>query len=417
VAGLGLAATMMVAACSSSGTDTHETTGGASDAGTASVAPLSAKPAGNGTPLKIFFFNDEGASSAAPSPEGTQAAKAAVQYINKNLGGINGRPVSIEVCASLGTQPSVINCANKAVDAKPAVVIKGVDSAGPAAVPIVTSAGIPYLTNNASDAEIVNPMSFVPAPGYAGQYSTLAEYAKSKGMKAVSVIYSNVSALSNAAEGPLKKAFGREGIDYSTEPVDITTADLTPAYSAALSRHPDAIITLASVPHCASVVKARQALSDKTPLALSYDCNTDSVLKAVSADSIDGTLIAFADTSALTSDPDTQTYLQVMKTYAPSASTGGFAPTAFESVMDFYRAMLPVSDPSTLDAKTTAKALAQSTDVPLFMGDGKTFSCGKDLFKTAPSVCDPWGFLAQYSGGKLSLVGSYDSSVVLKGLA
>ena len=135
------------------------------------------------------------------------------------------------------------------------------------------------------------------------------------------------------------------------------------------------------------------------------------------ADSIDGTLIAFADTSALTSDPDTQTYLQVMKTYAPSASTGGFAPTAFESVMDFYRAMLPVSDPSTLDAKTTAKALAQSTDVPLFMGDGKTFSCGKDLFKTAPSVCDPWGFLAQYSGGKLSLVGSYDSSVVLKGLA
>jgi branched-chain amino acid transport system substrate-binding protein len=66
-----------------------------------------------GAPFKVFFINEQGASATASDPEDTSAAEAAVSYINKNLGGIKGRPVQITTCATLGTSESMISCARQ----------------------------------------------------------------------------------------------------------------------------------------------------------------------------------------------------------------------------------------------------------------------------------------------------------------
>jgi branched-chain amino acid transport system substrate-binding protein len=411
------------AACSSSSTSassggsTPASTAGSGASSSSSVLPVAAA-APTGTPYKVFFINEQGASATASDPEDTSAAEAAVDYINKNLGGIKGRPVQLTTCATLGTSESMISCANKAVDAKPDIVIKGTETAAESGVPIITGAGIPYLTLNAgSPGELGSKLSFVPGSGFAAQYGAFALYAKSKGYKSVVAVFTDVTALSSPLEGPIAKAFAREGIAYTALPVSLTTADLTPTYDTALSKKPDLIIDLASAAQCTALLNARQTLSDNTPLAIGPNCATPSILDSVSSQYVNGLVVATPDTSSVPTDKDTEIYNAAMKAYAPSASTGGFAPTSFEAVMDFYNAMITAPDPASItSASAVAQVLSTAKNVPLFMGDNKTFSCTHSLFPTLSAACSPYSFIVAYNNGTYSLIGSYDMTTLMKGL-
>ena len=416
-AGLSVLA-LTAAACSSSGSSGGTAAPSSAPASSAAAPALGASAASSSAkPLSVFFFDEEGASAAASSPESFQAAQAAVDYVNKNLGGVKGRPLALTHCESLGTPDSAINCANQAVDAKPDVVIKGVDVAGGSAVPIVTGAGLPYVTTNAgSPTEVDHKLAFSLSSGFAAQFAPVAAYAKSKGYKSLGVIYTNVQPLSTPLNGPFAQLLAKEGISYVPEPVDITSANVTSEYNALVAKHVGAILVVTSLSQCTAALQARSSLADSTPLLMSSSCDVPSALSAVSSSTIDGSVFAFQDTSAVAGDADTRTYLQAMKTYAPSASIGSFAPSSFEAIMDFYRAMLTAKDPSTLNATSVATTLEAAKNVPLFMGGGETFSCGGGLFAGESSVCTGAAFLAGYNSGAFTLVGSYNASALLKGM-
>jgi branched-chain amino acid transport system substrate-binding protein len=418
-AGLSVLA-LTAAACSSSSSSTAgsstPTASSSSSAGSAVALGTPSAPA-SGKPLSIFYFDEEGASAAASSPESYQAAEAAVDYVNKNLGGVKGRPLSLIHCASLGTPDSAINCANEAVGDKPDVVIKGVDVAGGSAVPIVTAAGLPYVTLNAgSPDEVDHKLAFSLTSGFAAQFAPVAAYAKNKGYKSVGVIFTNVQPLSTPLDGPFAQLLAKDGIKYVPEPVDITAADLTPNYSALVAKHVGAILVVTTLAQCTASLQARSSLGDSTPLFMSSSCDVPSALSAVPGTITNGTIFALQDTSAVPTGQDTETYQLAMKTYEPSANTGSFAPSGFESIIDFYRAMMTASDPASLNAASVATTLESAKDIPLFMGGGQTFSCGELFFAGESSVCTGAAFLASYTGGTFSLVGSYDAAQLLKGI-
>jgi branched-chain amino acid transport system substrate-binding protein len=416
-AGLSVLA-LAAAACSSSSSSSSSAASPASAGSSASASALGTSSASaTAKPLTIFYFDEEGASAAASSPESYQAAEAAVDYVNNNLGGVKGRPLKLIHCASLGTPDSAINCANQAVDDKPDVVIKGVDVAGGSAVPIVTGAGISYVTLNAGSPDEVNhSLAFSLTSGFAAQFAPVAAYAKTKGYSSLGVIYTNVQPLSTPLNGPFAALLAKEGIKYVPEPVDITSGDLTPAYSALVAKHVSGILVVTSLAQCTASLQARASLGDSTPLFMSSSCDVPSALSAVSPSATNGAIFAFLDTSAVPSDADTKTYLLAMKTYEPSANVGSFAPSGFESIIDFYRAMLTAADPSTLDAASVATTLKSAKNIPLFMGGGQTFSCGQTYFAGESSVCTGAAFLASYTGGTFSLVGAYNAAQLLKGL-
>jgi branched-chain amino acid transport system substrate-binding protein len=418
IAAAGLSVLALAAAACSSSSSGSSTGAAASPAATSSASALGSSAASSSAkPLSIFFFDEEGASAAASSPESFQAATAAVDYVNDNLGGIKGRPLKLTHCETLGTPDSAINCANQAVDAKPDVVIKGVDVAGGSAVPIVTGAGLPYVTLNAgSPDEVDHKLAFSLSSGFAAQFAPVAAYAKTKGYKSLGVIYTNVQPLSTPLNGPFAQLLAKDGVSYVPEPVDITSANVTSEYNALVAKHVGAILVVTSLAQCTATLQARASLSDSTPLFMSSSCNVPSALSSVSSSTIDGTVFAFQDTSAVPGDADTKTYLQAMKTYEPSASIGSFAPSSFESIIDFYRAMLTAKDPATLDAASVATTLESAKSVPLFMGGGETFSCGQSFFAGESSVCTGAAFLAGYDGGTFKLVGSYNASQLLHGI-
>jgi branched-chain amino acid transport system substrate-binding protein len=417
IAAAGLSALVLVAAACSSSSSSTGPAASTSAATSSASAPATSSAAATGKPLSIFFFDEEGASAAASSPESYQAAQAAVDYVNKSLGGVKGRPLALTHCESLGTPDSVINCANQAVDAKPDVVIKGVDVAGGSAVPIVTGAGIAYVTANAgSPDEVDHSLAFSLTSGFAAQFAPVAAYAKTKGYKSLGVIYTNVQPLSTPLNGPFASLLSKDGIGYVPEPVDITAADVTSEYNALLAKHVGAILVVTTLAQCTAALQARSSLSDSTPLFMSSSCDVPSALSAVSSSATNGAIFAFQDTSAVPGNADTKAYLQAMKTYEPSANVGSFAPSSFETIIDFYRAMMTASDTATLNAASVATTLKAARNVQLFMGGGETFSCGMSFFAGEPSVCTGAAFLASYGSGTFTLVNAYNASQLLKGV-
>lgn len=135
-----------------------------SEDGTNGIAP---GVQASGEPIKVGLFNP----SKGPATQAgvTTGRDAAVEYINNQIGGIAGRPIEVVDCGVDNTSPeSTISCANQFVQAGVVAAIDGYNAESSAAVPILTSAGIPMVGqipfNTATGAVAENRVYFGPPP-------------------------------------------------------------------------------------------------------------------------------------------------------------------------------------------------------------------------------------------------------------
>ncbi|MET7773234.1 ABC transporter substrate-binding protein [Nocardia sp. NPDC005366] len=119
----------------------------------------------SGAPIKLGLFNP----SKGPATQAgvTTGKNAALEYINNQIGGINGRPIEVVDCGIDNTSPeSTISCANQFVQAGVVAAVDGYNAESSAAMPILTSAGIPLVGqipfNTATGAVTENRVFFGP---------------------------------------------------------------------------------------------------------------------------------------------------------------------------------------------------------------------------------------------------------------
>ena len=202
------AATVAGAAACSSSSGTANSSGGGSTA-TASGSSNSSPPAGlsayfpgkkaTGTPVKIGLINNEGSSPVA-EPSTGDAAVAAADYANAELGGIAGHPIQVDRCSENEDTASATACANKMVQDKVAAVVVGTTGLGNTIVPIITKAGIPYVSaTGSSSAELTTPGTFMWTGGFPADLGGMAKYAAQHDAKKVTAFVINApSALAGA---------------------------------------------------------------------------------------------------------------------------------------------------------------------------------------------------------------------------
>lgn len=135
-----------------------------SEDGESSIAP---GVVAGGEPIKVGLFNP----SKGPATQAgvTTGKNAAIEYINNQIGGIAGRPIEVVDCGIDNTSPeSTISCANQFVQAGVVATIDGYNAESSAAMPILTSAGIPLIGqipfNTATGAVTENRVFFGPPP-------------------------------------------------------------------------------------------------------------------------------------------------------------------------------------------------------------------------------------------------------------
>lgn len=122
-----------------------------------SKSPSSASSPGSssgasGSAVKVGLIDP--VNGAYPFPSVGVGANAAVHYVNKTLGGINGHPIDVVPCDTDGTPQTNVNCANTFVQDKVSFVIDGFDVSSGSELPALDSAQIPMIGSIAQNAPV-----------------------------------------------------------------------------------------------------------------------------------------------------------------------------------------------------------------------------------------------------------------------
>ncbi len=210
-------------------------------------------------PVVVGFHNLEGGSYSIP--ESRIGFEKGVEYVNSQLGGINGHELKVEYCNLDVTPESAIDCANQFVEKGVAAAVQGYDLAVDAAMPVLTEAGIlemasaplgAAINNNVGDAIVFGPSS----QGGAG--ITAVVLAKNTGAKKLAYLLADVPAMRPVFD-IAKAAADKLGIEleayYYAQPTDWTTFAAT-----VVSAGPDSVAMFGvDADYLAAVPAFRQA--------------------------------------------------------------------------------------------------------------------------------------------------------------
>jgi branched-chain amino acid transport system substrate-binding protein len=388
------ATTLTAAAACSSSSSTPSSAGTSTAGGTASAATTSAGLAkylpgkkATGTPVKIGLINNEGSSPVA-EPSTGDAAVAAADYANAELGGIGGHPIQVIRCAENEDVASATACANEMVQDNVAAVDIGTTGLGNTIVPIITKAGIPYVsaTGSSSD-ELTTTGTFMWTGGFPADLGGMAKYAAEHGYKKVTAfVIDTPSALAGAQEIGTP-AFKAAGVALSVESVPEAVADATSQVTAGLGDQPGAVAIVADASTCTSVLQALSTVAPSTPVYAVTSCLNSSTLTALGS-AMNGVKI-FGRSDTESNNPEAELYRYVMAKWYPSANPG---------MLGLVRATAGLTvDPTPASITSAIKA---AKDIPLPAGAGLTFTCNGKMFPGLPSNCSSGDVVLTIENGK-----------------
>ena len=370
IAGTALVAVGLVAsACaddggtaSGSGTDLGDTT--ATSAGTAA----------SGEPIAIGFVNSEGGAFSVP--ELRVGNEVATDYINNNLGGVNGRPIEVTRCATDGSPESSIDCANQLVEAGVVAVVEGTDLQGDAMLPILTDAGIPLVGHvQFGPARMFDPNStYFGAAALAYGAAALQFYADEGAESVVWLLPDEPSshAFTDASLEPASEALG---IDYTTVYYDAASPNWAVLATTAVAEDPDVSGTIAATDaQCAEMVGAlRDTGYEGRILAAScvglHDALGDDAV-GVDTDA-DHWHPGDIESAPAAKQAELEEYGAVMRAAGHEDLIGGNAIITFADMINLSRIMATIDGP--VDGASVAGALDATTDFDSYAGP--TISC------------------------------------------
>ena len=356
-------------------------------------------------PIVIGMINQQN-SPAGSFPENYQGASAAVQYLN-DKGGFDGHQLKLVLCTTVGTPESSTTCANKLVALKPLVITSGVDFGTSASMPILQSAGIPYIGGVpllAPELTSTNAFFFIggSAAAFPGEDVYLAKDAKAQ---KVSILYTDNAAGLAAATSFGKNILVKLGLNADNVkliPAPADAADFTPYVTAANANSPDAIMVLFAAQGCSRVMQAKQSLGVTAAMYYPGSCADDTVLKAGGAGANGGYFnsetLLFNDTQ----NAAVRLYRAAMAKYiGKSAIYSNFSQDDFAAIMNLYAQFKKIGY-AKLTPASLVTAMKASVNTPSFMTHSYTCDGKQSPF---PSVCNAYVRLVQYKNGSFVDVG------------
>lgn len=403
------AATLAGAAACSSSSSTNSgngSTGSASATGGSASSASATAPAGlsaylpgkkaTGSPVKIGLINNEGSSPVA-EPSTGDAALAAADYANAELGGIAGHQIQVDRCSENEDTASATACANKMVQDNVAVVVIGTTGFGNTMVPIITKAGIPYVSaTGSSSAELTTTGTFMWTGGFPADLGGMAKYAAQHGIKKVTAYVINAPAALEGAQAVGAPLFKAAGVGFTIEPVPGGVADATPQVTAGLAGKPGAAAIVANASTCTSILQALSTVSPGLPAMANTSCLNTSTLTALGS-AMNGVKI-FGRSATQSNDQEAQLYRYVLAKYYPTANPSGDTVTGYQGMLGLIRALSTMTGDPT-PASITA-AIKAATNVPVPAGAGLTFTCDGKAMAGLTSNCSAGDVVLTVQNGK-----------------
>ncbi|WAC54020.1 ABC transporter substrate-binding protein [Gordonia sp. SL306] len=364
------------------------------------AAPPASFPgkAATGGEIKIGLINNEG-GQAISQPDNRMAAEAAAQYANEQLGGIGGHKINLVECKNAEEPTSARDCANRMVEEKVSAVVVTTTGQGDVLVPIITGAGIPYVSaSGQSMQELTSNNAFLWTGGFPSSLQAMAAHAKSENMKHVTAYTIDVPAAVNGLKAIGAPAFKASGVDLKIVTIPPGTPDATPQVSAGLADSPEGVVVVGEGTLCTAALKSLGTLGFSGEKMGIQACATPDVVTAVGSN-INGTKI-FTAAQTTGDNPEATLYRSVIAKYAPDTDISGYAYVGYQGVLGLVRATRSLDGADTSPA-AVAGAIRTAKDVVLPAGDGLTFTCDGTASPQMKAVCGKGSVVATLQDGKL----------------
>ncbi len=349
----------------------------------------------SGEPVKVGLITEGGSEAIGSQSALTETgAEIAVEYANEYLGGIAGRPIELVTCGNQATPAGAQDCANQMVEQGVVAVTLPFTGFGAATAPVLTGAGIPYLTGSGNSAEeLTAPGAFAITGGFPGTLGAFAQHAKGEGFEKFAMIVIDVPSATQAADQLGGIVFGNAGVEFETITAAPGTPDLIPQLQSAVDGGADAIGVTGDVTFCTSFLQAYQTLALDVPKYVIAPCVDPTVIESL-GDVLAGSYLA---TTTAGEGEDIDTYGAIVAKYAgdedvdpdPSVSVGVAAGTL--AIMNLVRAMEGLTGEVTKD--TVMEQMKAAKDVPLWLAEGQTFTCDGSAISIMPNVCSASFFM------------------------
>jgi branched-chain amino acid transport system substrate-binding protein len=369
------------------------------------LGQLPAEPVrATGTPITVHMLNNEtGAASAFP--ELSLADEAGIEFINRELGGVDGHPIDFVVCDVKFSPEGSQSCAQQAVNDQAVAVLGGIDIFG-TGIPILTDNGVPFVGGIpvAFDAAR-SPVSFQFGGGTWGATVGFADFAvKELGAKTVSVIYADFGSIADSAQYAKQELLqlGLQEADIKLVPTSVVQSDYVTPVTAANEGSPDVIITLTAGDGCVPTFKAVQDLDVKAKVFYTGACASPAILESAGEAATNGAY--FNVEGPIGADPDTSLYSSVIQKYGEGVDAQGAGTVSFRSLMNLYVAMKEIGADELSRDSLLAKFRA-ARDAPNFMGH--PYTCDGDQIPQLPAMCAPQQIIAQRKDGALVQVSEW----------
>lgn len=360
--------------------------------------------AATGEPIRIGMINQEN-TPVGSYPELGQAAGAAIDFINEQLGGIDGRPLELEVCNTKFSAEGSTACAQGFVEQEIPAVLGGIDVFGNG-VEVLADNDIPFVGGiPVSSQSVQSPNSFQWSGGSWGATVAFADHAANElEAERVAIVYGDFGSIAESAEYA-RDVLDAAGVETLLVPYPISATDVTSAIEAARAGEPDAIFMLAADTGCAAGYEAMWTLDVTAQKYFTGACVSPTILDSVDADATDGTI--FNVEGPISTDEPTQDaalYDAVIDEYGNGVDAVGPGTVTFRAVMNLYGVLRELGADG-LHGPAIIDALAGQHDTPSFLGHD--YTCDGEQFAGLPAMCSPQQILGRVEDRQLRQISGW----------
>lgn len=361
--------------------------------------------AADGEPIVVGMVNQEN-SPGGSYPELSQAANAAIEFVNEQLGGVDGRPIELEVCNTSFSAEGSTACGQRFVEEGVPAVLGGIDVFG-TAIDVLADNDVPYVGGiPVSEQSVQAENSFQWSGGTWGATVAFAEHAaKELEAERVSIVYGEFGSIAQSAEYGQSVLEGY-GVETQMVPFPILSTDIASAVQAAASSDPDAIFLLAADTGCKAGFDAMRTLDVRAQKYFVGACAAPSIIDSVDAEATNGTVFNVEGpvSSDNSTDADVRFYSAVVERYGDGLNPIGAGTVTFRAFMNLYSVLRELGAEG-VTAEAISESLAGQVDTPSFMGH--PYTCDREQFEGLPAMCSPQQILARIDEGVLDQLGDW----------
>ncbi len=363
-----------------------------------------APTAAEGEPIVLGMVNQEN-TPAGSYPELSQAVDAGIRFINEQLGGVDGRPLEVEVCNTEFSTEGSTACGQRFVEQGVPAVLGGIDVFGNA-IEVLEDNGLPYIGGiPVSTQSVTSPISFQWSGGSWGAAVAFADYATTElAAERVSIVYGEFGSITDSAESA-QRVLESRGVEVTMVPFPILATDISSPLNVAASSDPDAVFVLAADSGCKAGFDGLAALGLDATAFYVGACATPAIVEEAGPEKTDGAIFNVeGEIGDEQPNDDFLLYSTVIETYGVDGlDPVGAGTVSYRALMNLYMILRDLEGDVTADA--IADALRAQVDAPSYAGHD--YTCDGEQFEGLPAMCSPQQILAQLSGDELVQLGGW----------